>query len=143
MLAGIVGEYKTSKSSILLQIYKAIKMVKLQRKQIEYEGALDMISGLSGILTRIVYWNEINPILDNSVINDIKKRNSELYKELNHGMFNKENILIVDDILRVYGNLNKRFDELYAEKAKKFGIENINDSMCYFDDLITNIVFGD
>lgn len=118
-------------------------MINTQKKQIEYEAALDMISSLSGILTRIVYWNEINPILDNSVINDIKKRNSELYKELNHGMFNKENILIVDDILRVYGNLNKRFDELYAEKAKKFGIENINDSMCYFDDLITNIVFGD
>lgn len=48
-------------------------MINTQKKQIEYEAALDMISGLSGILTRIVYWNEINQILDNSVINDVKK----------------------------------------------------------------------
>ena len=100
-----------------------------------------MISGLNGILTRIVYWNEIDPILDNSIINDVKKRNSELYKELNHGMFTRDDTLIIDDILRVYGNLNKRFSELFAKKVKKLGIENVNDNMCYFDELIFSNIF--
>ena len=51
-------------------------------------------------------------------------------------MFDRDNTLIVDDILKIYGNLNKRFSELFAKKAKKLGIENVNDSMCYFDDLV-------
>lgn len=50
-------------------------------------------------------------------------------------MFTKDT-LIVDDILRVYGNSNKKFRELFAKKIEIFGIEKVNDNMCYFDELV-------
>ena len=112
------------------------EMVKTQRKQIRYEAALDMISGLNGILTRIKYWNKSTQNLDDPTINAIKIRIRELYKESDCSKFDRDNILVVDEILKTYGNLNKRFSELYAEKVKKYGMENVNDSMCYFDDLV-------
>ncbi len=95
-----------------------------------------MISGLNGILTRIKYWNKSTPNLDDPTINAIKIRIRELYKESDCSMFDRDSTLIVDEILKTYGNLNKRFSELYAEKVKKYGMENVNDSMCYFDDLV-------
>lgn len=108
-----------------------------QEEQIRYELALDLISGLKGILSRIIYWNKQNPIIDEVTIEKIHTRQIELEKEWqNRSLFSGHDTITVENIINTYGPLNKKFNTDYDNLANTKGDDNIKCNDCFFNELI-------